>query len=55
MDQLNMFDTLKNNFKIDKPVRLIELFAGIGTQAMALRECSCRNHGAVVRGKRRSV
>ena len=24
-------------FKIDKPVRLIELFAGIGSQAMALR------------------
>lgn len=38
MDQLNMFDTLKSNFKITKPVRLIELFAGIGTQAMALRE-----------------
>jgi DNA (cytosine-5)-methyltransferase 1 len=25
-------------FKIDKPVRLIELFAGIGSQAMALRD-----------------
>lgn len=24
-------------YKIDKPIRLIELFAGIGSQAMALR------------------
>jgi DNA (cytosine-5)-methyltransferase 1 len=24
-------------FKIDKPIRLIELFAGVGSQAMALR------------------
>lgn len=25
-------------FKIDKPIRLIELFAGVGSQAMALRD-----------------
>lgn len=25
------------SFKIDKPIRLIELFGGIGSQAMALR------------------
>ena len=30
-----LFDNLK--FKIDKPIRLIELFGGIGSQAMALR------------------
>lgn len=31
----DLFDNLK--FKIDKPIRLIELFGGIGSQAMALR------------------
>jgi len=32
-----MFDIMYPKFKIDKPVRLIELFAGVGSQAMALR------------------
>ena len=36
MTQLNMFDMEKKKFKIDKPIRLIELFAGIGAQAKAL-------------------
>lgn len=36
MHQVNMFDELYPTFKIDKPIRLIELFAGIGFQAMAL-------------------
>jgi hypothetical protein len=27
-----------NNFKITKPIRLIETFSGVGTQAMALRD-----------------
>lgn len=31
------FESLNPNFKIDKPVRLIELFAGIGSQAKALQ------------------
>lgn len=31
--QLSLF----KNYKITKPIRLIELFAGIGSQAMALR------------------
>ncbi len=32
-----MFDFLKKPlFKIDKPIRLIELFAGVGSQAMIL-------------------
>lgn len=41
-EQMTIFDFLDNSaiddkfFKIDKPVRLIELFAGVGTQAMAL-------------------
>lgn len=28
---------MATNFKIDKPIRLIELFAGYGSQAMALK------------------
>ena len=35
--QLNIFDYLRKPFKIDKKIRLIELFGGIGSQAMALR------------------
>ena len=33
-----IFDYLYPAFKIDKPIRLIELFAGVGSQAMALRD-----------------
>lgn len=32
--QLSMFDE-NQHFKIDKPIRLIELFAGYGSQALA--------------------
>jgi DNA (cytosine-5)-methyltransferase 1 len=35
--QVSMFDVMFPDFKIDKPIRLIELFAGVGSQAMALR------------------
>ena len=35
--QLNIFDYLRKPFKITKKIRLIELFGGIGSQAMALR------------------
>ena len=35
-DQISIFDIGKTPLKIDKPVRLIELFAGIGSQAKAL-------------------
>lgn len=38
MEQINIFDCLYPTYKIDKPIRLIELFAGIGSQAMALRD-----------------
>ena len=34
MKQISLFD--KENYKITKPIRLIELFAGIGAQAKAL-------------------
>ena len=36
-EQLTLFDYTRQTFKIDKPIRLIELFAGYGSQAMALR------------------
>ncbi len=37
-EQLNIFDMTRPTFQIDKPIRLIELFAGVGSQAMALRD-----------------
>lgn len=36
--QLNLFNQDTEVFKITKPIRLIELFAGVGSQAMALRD-----------------
>lgn len=38
MDNMTIFDMLYPTFKTDKPIRLIELFAGVGSQAMALRD-----------------
>ena len=35
--QLSIFDIGREKFKITKPIRLIELFAGVGSQAMALK------------------
>ncbi len=37
-DQMSIFDFTHEEFKINKPIRLIELFAGVGSQAMALRD-----------------
>lgn len=34
--QISLFE--KQKYKITKPIRLIELFAGVGSQAMALRD-----------------
>lgn len=36
MEQVSLFEYTMPTFKIDKPIRLIELFAGIGSQAKAL-------------------
>ena len=37
MEQISIFDfDAKDKFKIDKPIRLIELFAGYGSQARIL-------------------
>ena len=38
MKQQSIFDCLYPSYRIDKPIRLIELFAGVGSQAMALRD-----------------
>lgn len=38
MQQITWNDLVNIPFKIDRPIRLIELFAGIGSQAMALRD-----------------
>lgn len=37
-EQLSIFDLTMTEIQIDKPIRLIELFAGYGSQAMALDE-----------------
>jgi len=37
MNNISLFNLINPMFKIDKPIRLIELFGGIGSQAMALR------------------
>lgn len=34
---MSIFDIMNQTFRIDKPIRLIELFGGVGSQAMALR------------------
>lgn len=36
-EQLNLFDYIREPISITKPIRLIELFAGYGSQAMALK------------------
>lgn len=36
MDQMTIFDMMFEEYKIDKPIRLIELFGGIGAQSKAL-------------------
>lgn len=36
-DEMDLFSLSTPKFKIDKPIRLIELFAGIGSQAKALK------------------
>lgn len=37
-EQTNIFELLHNTFKLTKPIRLIELFAGYGSQAIALEK-----------------
>lgn len=37
VEELDLFSFNTPRFKIDKPIRLIETFAGIGSQAKALK------------------
>ena len=37
MEQLSIFDFTREPFRIDKPVRMVELFAGYGSQALAMK------------------
>lgn len=37
MKQLNIFSVFRRDFRINNKIRLIELFAGVGSQAMALK------------------
>ena len=37
MNQLTIFDIMYQKYKITKPIRLIEFFAGYGSQALALK------------------
>lgn len=37
MSQLTIFDTMYQKYKITRPIRLIELFGGYGSQALALK------------------
>ena len=47
--QLNVFDYLERPYKITNPIRLIELFAGVGSQAMALKAIGAKfEHWKVV-------
>ena len=34
---MSIFEKIYDNYKIDKPIRLIEMFAGYGSQALALK------------------
>ena len=37
MEQLSIFDDVLQEYKLTKPIRLIECFAGYGSQALALK------------------
>lgn len=41
-EQLNLFDYIRKPISITKPIRLIELFAGYGSQAMALKRIGAK-------------
>jgi DNA (cytosine-5)-methyltransferase 1 len=42
MNQINIFDIMRQPVQITKPIRLIELFAGYGSQAMALKRIGAK-------------
>ena len=42
MIQISIFDMIREPIRITKPIRLIELFAGYGSQAMALKRIGAK-------------
>ena len=42
MNQMSIFDMIREPIRITKPIRLIELFAGYGSQAMALERIGAK-------------
>lgn len=42
MIQMSIFDMIREPIRITKPIRLIELFAGYGSQAMALKRIGAK-------------
>lgn len=56
MNQMNIFDMIREPVQITKPIRLIELFAGYGSQAMALRDVGAKfEHYRVVEFDRYAI
>lgn len=41
MAQTSIFDFMYDQYKIEKPIRLIEMFAGYGSQHLALKYLGC--------------
>lgn len=38
MEQIDIFELIMPSYKINKPIRLIELFAGIGSQIKSFKK-----------------
>ena len=56
VEQIDLFSYTMPKFKIDKPIRLIELFAGIGSQAKALKNLGANfEHWKVIEWDRFAV
>lgn len=56
IEEFDLFSFSTPKFKIDKPIRLIELFAGIGSQAKALKNLGVEfEHWKVVEWDRFAV
>lgn len=56
MNQMNIFDMIRQPVQITKPIRLIELFAGYGSQAMGLRDVGAKfEHYRVVEFDRYAI
>ena len=45
--QLDIFDLTLPKFQIDKPIRLIELFAGVGSQVVEFDSFAMKSYNAI--------